>query len=156
MMKRAAFAAVVAIIVIVAFFGYRRFAAHDAVEQRYMTFAEEILQRHYDKAAAMSDGLTAADLETRGSQERIGAGPAMLQTLFASRFVVTSRSSAPDGSVILHATQTVLFNPPGVESARPAMKAMLKQVVTLHKRGDEWKVTAFENAFDGMETLTSR
>ena len=86
----------------------------------------------------MCDGLSSKDLEQLGSQERIGAGPPMFQTLFPSRFVVASREKSPDGSVTLHATQTVLFNPVGVESAvRPAMFAKLKQVITLHKQSGE-------------------
>ncbi|HEX7419879.1 MAG TPA: hypothetical protein VF505_08320 [Thermoanaerobaculia bacterium] len=127
------------------------------MEARYRAFADEILHRRYDAAAEMSDGLTAADLGKLGSQERIGGGPPMFQTLFPSRFVVNSRTSSPDGSVVLHATQTVLFNPVGVESAvRPAMFATLKQVVTLHKNAGQWKITAFENTFESMDTLSSR
>jgi hypothetical protein len=153
MMKRAAFLAVV---LVGGFFAYRHFSGDD-VEARYRAFADEILHRRYDTAATMADGLAAGDLGKLGSQERIGGGPAMFQTLFPSRFVVDSRTSAPDGSVVLHATQTVLFNPVGVESAvRPAMFATLKQVVTLHKSAGEWKVIAFENTFERMDTLSSR
>lgn len=153
MMKRAAF---LAVILAGGFFAYRQFSGND-VEARYRAFAGEILHRRYDAAANMADGLTAGDLGKLGSQERIGGGPPMFQTLFPSRFVVNSRTSAPDGSVILHATQTVLFNPVGVESAvRPAMFATLKQVVTLHKSAGEWKVTAFENKFESMDTISSR
>ena len=57
----------------------------------------------------------------------------------------------------LHATQTVRFNPAGVESAtRPAMFATLKQVVTLHKGSNGWRVIAFENNFDKMDSLSQR
>jgi len=77
----------------------------------------------------------------------------MFQTLFPSRFVVNSRESAPDGSVVLHATQTVLFNPVGVESTRPAMKATLDQVVTMRRRDGEWKVAAFENNATSLDSL---
>src|SRR5690349_11734048 len=110
-MKRAA---VVAIVLVGAFFAWRRFGG-DAVETQYRKFAEVMLQRRYDAAAAMADGLSAADLQKVGTQEHIGAGPEMFQTLFASRFAIDSRETAPDGSLILHATQTVLFNPVGVE-----------------------------------------
>ena len=133
-MNRAAF---FALVLIGGFFAYRYFSG-DNVEDRYRAFADEILHRRYDAAASMADGLTAADIGKLGSQERIGGGPPMFQTLFPSRFVVDSRSTTPDGSVVLHATQTVLFNPVGVESAvRPAMFATLKQVVTLHKSAGE-------------------
>jgi hypothetical protein len=59
--------------------------------------------------------------------------------------------------VTLHATQTVLFNPAGVESAtRPAMFATLKQVVTLRKGSSGWRITAFENNFEKMDAVTHR
>ena len=81
----------------------------------------------------------------------------MFQTLFPSRFEVTSRETAPDGALVLHAVQTVLFNPAGVESAvRPAMYATMNQTVTLRKTAGGWKVAAFENTFGKMDPLTGR
>lgn len=137
----------------VGFLVYRYTASHGA-EAAYEAFAEKVLHRRYDAAAAMTDGFSAADLEARGSQERIGAGPPMFQTLFPSRFKIDSREKTPDGAVVLHATQTVLFNPAGVESAiRPAMYARLKQVVTLEKRAGGWKVTDFTNTFESMDSV---
>jgi len=134
-----------------------RFLRPNAAEARYRQFAEAILHRQYAAAAEMCDGLTADDLAQLGSQEHIGAGPAMFQTLFPSRFKVDGSHSLPDGSVVLNATQTVLFNPVGVESAvRPAMYATLRQVITLHKAGSAWKVTAFENVFEKMDSFGSR
>jgi hypothetical protein len=129
----------------------------DSVEAEYEKFAEAILHRQYSVAAVMCDGLTADDLEQLGSQEHIGAGPAMFQTLFPSRFKVNDRRSLPDGSVVLNVSQTVLFNPVGVESAvRPAMYATLRQVVTFHKIRDAWKVTAFENVCEKVDGLATR
>ena len=61
------------------------------------------------------------------------------------------------GVVTINATQTVLFNPQGVESAvRPAMYATLKQVTKLRNGAGGWKVIAFENTFGRMDSLTSR
>ena len=126
-------------------------------EATYKKFAEEVLHRNYDAAAAMAEGLTASDLQRLGSQERIGAGPQMFQTLFPSHFAIDSKDSGADGAVTLYATQTVRFNPAGVESAtRPAMFATLKQVVTLHKGSNGWRVIAFENNFDKMDSLSQR
>jgi hypothetical protein len=148
---------ILAVCLIAAGFGYRYFSGGDRAEARYKEFAEEILHRRYSAAAAMSDGLTAADLEKLGSQERIGAGPAMFQKLFRSRFDINSRTDAPDGSVVFHATQLVRFNPAGVESAiRPAMFATLRQVVTLRKKDGDWKVTAFENVFEKLDSTPTR
>ncbi|HEV2720060.1 MAG TPA: hypothetical protein VG323_08580 [Thermoanaerobaculia bacterium] len=142
---------------IVAFGGYRYWSTSVAPERHYKQFAEELLHRRYDAAAAMTDGLSKNDVERAGTQEKIGAGPAMFQTLFPSKFAVTSREAAPDGALVLHAVQTVLFNPPGVESAlRPAMFAEMNQTVTLRKTADGWKVAAFENKFGRMDSLTRR
>jgi hypothetical protein len=81
----------------------------------------------------------------------------MFQTLFPSRYNVESEDKASDGTVTLHAIQTVLFNPPGVESAlRPAMYAKLRQTVQLKKRDGEWKITSFENKFQEMDSLTAK
>jgi len=136
--------------------GYRYYSQSYAPVSQYEKFAEEILHRRYEAAAAMCDGLTAEDLGKLGSQERIGAGPQMFQTLFPSKFDIESREVAPDGSLTIHATQTVRFNPAGVESAsRPAMYATLKQVVTLHKRSG-WKITSFENTFQKMDSFSGR
>jgi hypothetical protein len=138
------------------FLGYRQLHA-SGPEARYREFAEEVLQRHYDAAARMTDGLSAKELEQRGSQEHIGPGPEMFQTLFPSRFAIDSQETAPDGSVTLHATQTVLFNPAGVESAvRPAMFATLKQVVTLRKAAGGWLVTGFVNRFEKMDSVSGK
>jgi hypothetical protein len=150
--KALAFAA----LLVAAFLAYRYAASHSP-EARYRSFAEAILHRRYEEAAGMADGLSAADLEQLGSQERIGGGPAMFQTLFPSRFSIESRDTASDGAVTLHATQTVLFNPVGVESAiRPAMFATLKQVATLRKGKGGWRVSEFSNTFEKMDTLSGR
>lgn len=126
-------------------------------EARYREFAEAILNRHYDAAAAMAEGLSAKELEKRGSQEQIGPGPEMFQTLFPSRYAIESQESAADGAVTLHATQTVLFNPAGVESAaRPAMYATLRQVITLRKGSGGWMVTGFSNRFEKMDSVGGR
>jgi hypothetical protein len=123
-------------------------------EKAYKAFAEEILHRRYVEAAAMSEGLTASDLEKQGSQERIGPGPAMFQALYPSLFAIESQETGPDGAVVIKAVQTVRFTPAGVESAiRPAMTATLRQVVTLKKGDAGWKVTAFENTFEKMDSI---
>ena len=147
----------VAILAVAAFMTWRWYDRSFAPVQRYEQFAEEILRRHYDVAASMSDGLTESDLARAGTQEKSGPGPEMFQTLFPSRFDVQSRQTAADGTVTLHAIQTVLFNPAGVESAvRPAMYATLRQTAKLHKTSGTWKVTAFENEFVKMDSMTGR
>jgi hypothetical protein len=146
-MKR--FLAAAAVVAIAGFFTWR---VHDAPVQAYRAFAEEMVHHRFDRAAAMTDGLSADALSKSG-----GVDPAMMQTLFPSHFDVQSRQSAPDGTLTLHAVQTVLFNPPGVESAiRPVMYAKLNQTVSLRKSGGGWKIVAFDNRFDRMDSLTSR
>ena len=130
--------------------GYRAYDAAAAPVKRYEQFAEEILNRRYAAAAALCDGIPRQTLEEAGTMERIGAGPAMFQTVFPSRFEIRSKESVPDG-VVLEAEQTVNWNPPGVESVmRPAMEAKMSQRVALRKVGGEWMVTSFRNTFVSM------
>jgi hypothetical protein len=137
--------------------GYLYYQSSYAPVALYKAFAEEIVHRRYDAASAMTDGITAAELARSGTEEKIGAGPAMFQTLFPSRFTIESKERSSDGTITLRATQTVLFNPPGVESVlRPAMYATMKQVIALRKVEHEWKVVSFENSFGSMDTLSSR
>jgi hypothetical protein len=137
-------------------FGHQRYESGQPARV-YRAFAEEILERHYDVAAKMTDGLTPDELSKHGSQERAGPGPEMFQTLFPSRFRIETEEKAADGTVTLTAVQTVLFNPQGVESAlRPAMYAELRQVTSLKKTGEGWKVTSFQNEFLKMDSMTGR
>jgi len=148
---------VLVVLAVASFIGYRYYANSIAPERHYKQFAEEVLHRRYDIAAGMTDGMSEADVARAGTQERIGAGPGMFQTLFPSKFAVTSRRTSPDGAIVLHAVQTVFFNPPGVESAiRPAMFATMNQTVTLRKKSGRWKIAAFENTFDKMDSATGR
>ena len=145
------------VVVAAAIFGYRYYATSYAPEKLYKAFAEDILHQRYKEAAQKCDGLSEDDLGKLGSQERIGAGPPMFQTLFPSRFEIQSRETTADGGLTLHAVQTVLFNPVGVESAvRPAMYATLTQTVTLRKSDGEWRVVAFDNNFEKMDQTSVR
>lgn len=145
------------VLVVVAVAGYWYYQSSHAPLNAYKAFAEEILHRRYDAAAAMTDGLSAAQLAQSGTQEKIGAGPTMFQTLFPSRFTIESQERGSDGTITVKATQQVLFNPPGVESVmRPAMMALMKQTVALRKKDGGWKVVSFENSFGGMETMSAR
>jgi hypothetical protein len=144
----------IAVVLVAAVVAYRYYRNTAGPVSRYKAFAEEILHRRYAAAAEMTDGLTAADLEKLGSQEKIGAGPPMFQTIFPSRFEIESKESGTDGIVTVNATQTVLFNPAGVESAlRPAMYATLRQVTKLRAAEGGWKVVAFENSFEKRDAV---
>jgi len=139
-----------------AFAGYRYYANSYAPEKVYKAFAEDMLHQRYAEAAKRCEGLTADDLAKLGSQEQIGPGPAMFQTLFPSRFEIRSRETLADGQRI-QAMQTVLFNPVGVESAvRPAMYATLDQAIVLHKNAGEWRVLSFRNTFVKMDDVAKR
>jgi hypothetical protein len=145
---------VAAIVVVAALIGFRWYSNSYKPEKQYKKFAEEMLRRHYDVAAAMTTGLTAEELGALGSQEQTWAGPSIFQTLFPSRYKVESRETATDGAVSFHVVQTVLFNPPGVESImRPAMSATMRQVVTLRKVSGGWKIASFENKFEKMDSI---
>ena len=152
-MKRAV---IIVVVLVAAFFAYRKYTGSGPVKA-YKAFAEEVTNRRFDAAAAMCDGITAKELEEHGTQEHIGAGPPMFQTLFKSRFDIQSEETLPDGAVRLNSIQTVLFNPVGVESAvRPAMYAKMKQTTTLKKVAGAWKVAAFVNEFQTMDSMTGR
>jgi len=145
------------VVVAALFLGYHRYETSYAPAKRYQDFAEEVLKRHYDAAAGMADGLSANEIAKNGTQEKIGAGPQMFQTLFPSRFNIESQEKSDDGTITISGVQTVLFNPPGVESAvRPAMYATMHQTTKLHKASGGWKVTGFENKFEKMDSLRSR
>src|SRR5258706_9976312 len=113
--------------------GYRYYAKSYAPTEHYKRFAEAILHRQFGRAAEMADGLTADQLQHSGSQEHVGPGPEMFQTLFASRFNVESCQTAGDGGVTIPAPQTGLFNPPGGESPPPGLYALMQQTVGLRK-----------------------
>ena len=154
-MNKQIVAIVIAAVAVVA--GRFYYSGSIAPVRTYKTFAEHVLHRRYDAASAMADGLTADDIQKSGSQEKIGPGPQMFQTLFPSRFTIESQERDADGTLILHAVQTVLFNPAGVESAVfPAMYAKMKQTVRMHRSGGGWKITAFENTFDSMDSTRRR
>lgn len=145
----------VAALAVAGFLAWRHFVSGGA-EAVYRQFAEAMLERDYARAAKFADGLTSDDLAKLGTQERIGAGPAMFQKLFPSRFDVESKTTDGD-DVVIHAAQTVLFNPVGVESAmRPAMTAKMRQVATLRKVAGDWRVRQFENEFVSMDTTSKR
>jgi hypothetical protein len=143
-----------ALVVILAIFGFRYSKANSGPVKQYKLFAEAVLFRRYDRAAAMTAGMSPDDVAKQGSQERIGDGPPMFQTIFPSHIRIESQETDPDGDVTIHGVQTVLFNPVGTESVRPMMFALLKQVVRLRQEGGEWKVTTFENTFDRMDSLS--
>ena len=143
------------VLVIAAVAGYRYYIGNAPV-RAYEQFAEAILHRQYDSAAAMTTGLTPAALARSGTQEQAGAGPAMFQTLFKSNFRIDSKDVGADGVVNLKCVQTVLFNPVGVESVRPAMYLRMKQTVRMQNVEGAWKVVSFENAFDKMDSMTAR
>ena len=139
------------------FFGYRAYEASTAPVKRYEAFAEELLHVRYDAAAAMCDGIPREKLKESATMEKIGAGSTMFQTLFPSRFAIRSREAGAGGAVTLDAVQTVLWNPPGVESVmRPAMSAKMNQRVTLRKIGGEWMVVGFRNTFGSMDAGNAR
>lgn len=147
---------VAALLLAAALAGYRWYAGSFAPQQQYKKFAEEMLRRRYDLAAAMTTGMSAEELSALGSQEQTFGGPSMFQTLFPSKYKFESQKLAPDGTLSMHVVQTVLFNPPGVESAMPSMYATLRQTVTMKKVEGAWKVASFENKLEQIDSMRRR
>ncbi|HKO00575.1 MAG TPA: hypothetical protein VJ032_02710 [Thermoanaerobaculia bacterium] len=150
-MKRSVIVAAVALIAAaLAFRSYRQ----RTVEKAYEKFAEEIIRRHYDVAAAMTTGMTEDELRASGTQEQTGGGPAMFQTLFPTRYQFESTTTASDGTLSINVVQEVRFNPAGVESAvRPAMAATMRQSATMRKVAGVWKIVSFQNKFEKMDSI---
>jgi len=139
------------------FAGYRVYDSSTAPVKRYEAFAEEILNRRYEAAQGMCEGLSREQLEASGTMEKIGAGSTMFQTVFPSRFEIRTKEKGADGEMALDAVQTVNWNPPGVESVmRPAMEAKMDQRVTLRRVDGQWRVTSFRNTFVSMAERQAR
>jgi len=144
---------IAAIAIVAAIFAFRAYQQR-SMRKDYEKFAEAIIRRHYDVAAAMTTGLTEDELRAAGTQEQTWGGPAMFQTLFPSRYRYESTKTESDGSVTMQVTQEVRFNPVGVESAvRPAMAATMHQTATMRKVGGAWKIATFENKFEKMDAI---
>ena len=139
------------VLIAAAFFAWRYTKSH-GLNGTYQEFAEDMTHRRFDKAAALTDGLSESDLQKIADDG--GLNPAMMQTIFPSKFAIESTEKQPDGSVKMTAVHTVLFNPPGVESAlRPAMYAAQRQVITLRKAGLGWRITSFKSNVEKMDSV---
>ena len=80
-----------------------------------------------------------------------------MQELRGTGYEVTSRTAGAAGvEVTLDVTQTVGFNPPGVESAlRPAMKATVRHRATLQRTAAGWKVAALTSKLVGEDEIST-
>ena len=103
-------------------------------------------------AAAMTDGEKAKKaVETHILR---GVCRAPMEALGASRSTVESRADGPGGEVTLTMRQDVAFDPPGQTSGfASSMSASFRQVVTMKKTPDGWKVSGFEPTYlDAVST----
>jgi len=128
------------------FAGYRYHEARQAPIRTFTSFADALAKGRHDLAARYAEG-DAAD-GAQGERYR-QAGWVPVENLRGISYAVHSRAESPDGrEVKLDVTQTVGFNPPGVESAlRPAMKARFHQTATVRRTPAGWKVVAFKSEF---------
>jgi len=103
----------------------------------------------------MSTVLTAADLENLSAvRKRIARGRRCFRSLFApASHQFADRCTRPD-RLWFTQRQLVRFNPAASESAirRPASSPRFSPGRHPEKEGRDWKVTAFENGFENLDS----
>lgn len=125
---------------------YRSYREEQAPVRVLTAYADAVASGRHDLARQFADG----DLAGAGAGERhAAAGWVPVQELRGVHYRVDSRTASADGNeVALVVTQTVGFNPPGVESAlRPAMQARFRLQATVRSTASGWKVVAFSSEF---------
>ena len=114
----------------------------------FTAYADAVARGRHDLARQYADG----EIANEDQGERYAeAGWVPVQEIRDLSYVVNSQTRSADGEeVAFDVTQTLAFNPPGVESAiRAAMKATFHQTATVRKTGSGWKVVAFKSDFTG-------
>ncbi len=144
---------VLGVVALAGFLGWRVHRAHQAPVEVFEKFSNAVAQGRWDLAEPYLEEPVA----DREAGERFAAvGWIPVQELRSVQHRVTSRKDSRD-RVTLEVTQTVGFNPPGVESAMfSAMQARFNQVATLHETPNGWKVVEFTNTFLGAEETRRR
>jgi hypothetical protein len=133
---------------------YRAHRDRQAPVDVFTAYADALARGRHDLARELATGELAG---SEAGERHRAAGWVPVQELRGTSYEVTSRTASPAGDeVTLDVTQTVGFNPPGVESAlRPAMKARFRQRATLRRTATGWKVAAFTSEFVGADELST-
>jgi hypothetical protein len=135
---------VVVVAVAAALAALRVHQVREAPARVLAAYADAVAYGRHDLARTYATGELAGE---EGGERFAVAGWVPVQEIRRISYAVTSRTPAADGGeVVLEATQTVAFNPPGVESAlRAAMRATFRLRATVRRVGGGWKVAAFSS-----------
>jgi hypothetical protein len=131
-----------------AFLAYHAHQSRQAPVTAFTAYADAVARGRHDLARQLAVGELAG--EGQGDRHAV-AGWVPVQEIRRISYQVTSRTPLPaGGEEVVEATQTVAFNPPGVESAlRAAMTATFRLRATLRSTPEGWKVAAFSSEFLG-------
>ena len=146
---------VLILVVAAAAVAYRVHRERQAPLRTLTAYADAVARGRHDLARQFADG-ELAGAPAGGRHNRAGWVP--VESLRSIGYRVDSRSESADGREIsLDVTQTVGFNPPGVESAlRPAMKATFRLRATVRRTAAGWKVAAFTSEFVAADEVSTR
>ena len=120
-----------AIVITIAFVGYRYYNRSYAPVKQYEQFAAAPLTRRFAPPSPGGRGLWPIDS-------------------------LLPREKVPEGRMRGRRSCTRQRRSLARAATRPAMYAKLNQIVSLRKTASGWKVTAFENKFDSMDSLSAR
>jgi hypothetical protein len=145
---------VLVVIVAAAVVAYRAHRSKQAPVDVFTAYADALARGRHDLARELATGELAG---SEAGERHRSAGWVPVQELRGTSYEVTSRTDGAAGDeVTLDVTQTVGFNPPGVESAlRPAMRATFRQRATLRHTTSGWKVAAFTSKFVGADEIST-
>ncbi len=135
-----------------AFLGYRWFAGRGAYES-YEKFAEAWVHGDRVAAAKWGDADTVRYAFERKAIRGTRSG-SLIEAFRGTRYDVESRTSSPEGDVLLEVRQTILFDPPGVTTGiGGAMVTHFHDAATVRKTAEGWRVVAFEPTYLDMGEL---
>jgi len=123
---------------------YRSHRERAAPVRAFVAYADALAAGRHDLARQWATGDLAG---ARAGERHAVAGWVPVEELRGTSYRVTSRRPGVSaGEVALEVTQTVAFNPPGVESAlRAAMRATFRQRATVRRTASGWRVAAFSS-----------
>jgi hypothetical protein len=137
---------------VAALLGYRWFNGWRAVTV-YEQFAEAWMRGN--RAEALKRGeAEAVDFALDQHALRGMPSGAIMEAFRGSRHTIESRTRSTEGDLLLEATHTIFFDPPGVTTAiGGAMLTHIHHSATLRKTADGWKVVAFEPKYLDMREI---
>jgi hypothetical protein len=133
---------------------YRVHRDRQAPVDAFTAYADALARGRHDLARDLAIGELAG---SEAGERHSAAGWVPVQELRGTSYTVTSRTASATGDeVTLDVTQTVGFNPPGVESAlRPAMKATFRQRAIVRRTAAGWRVASFASELVAVDEIST-